>query len=334
MKVNTVTGAIGAADLGSTLIHEHVLIATPGWYMDARRPAFQRREAIERAVDAFQELHAHGVKTVIDPCPADLGRDVEMYEEVSRKSGIRLVAATGAYTEGAGIPTTLRPLSEDEIAEGFIREIEVGVGDTGIRCGIIKVATGRGQITPYERKIITAASRAAQATGVPILAHTDGCTCGHEQIDIVVGEGLSPSSMVVGHSCDQDVPDYQRALAERGAYVGFDRFGLEISVTDEIRARNLAALARAGHKDRILVSHDAVACWKGRAGSIEPEALQAAHPNWRMTHFFENVIPELRRNGMTDRDFADITVGNPRSYFEEAFLRSGAAPAGRAPALG
>ncbi|MFC4595701.1 phosphotriesterase family protein [Sphingobium tyrosinilyticum] len=318
MRINTVTGSIGTDELGRTLIHEHVLIATPGWFMDARRPAFQRREAIERAVDAFQQLHAYGVRTVVDPCPVDLGRDVEMYEEVSRKTGIRLIAATGAYTEAQGIPHTLRSMSEEEIADSFIREIEDGVGDTGIRCGIIKVATGRGQVTDYERKVISAATRAAKATGVPILAHTDGCTCGHEQIDIVTGGGLSSSSLIVGHSCDQDVPDYQRSLAERGAYVGFDRFGLEIEVTDAVRARNLAALAQAGHQERILVSHDAVACWKGRAGKVEPEVLEAAHPNWRMTHFFENVIPELRRLGMSDADFTDITVTNPRRYFEEA----------------
>ena len=84
--VNTVTGPLSSDELGRTLIHEHVLIGFPGWFMDARQPAFKRAEAIERVVDAFQELHGHGVKTVIDPCPMDLGRDVEFCAEVSRKS--------------------------------------------------------------------------------------------------------------------------------------------------------------------------------------------------------------------------------------------------------
>jgi phosphotriesterase-related protein len=105
-QVNTVQGKRAAGDLGRTLIHEHVLVGFPGWFMDARMPAFQRSEAIERAVDAFQQLHAYGVTTVIDPCPMDLGRDVEFIAEVGQKSGVTLICATGAYVESMGIPYT------------------------------------------------------------------------------------------------------------------------------------------------------------------------------------------------------------------------------------
>jgi phosphotriesterase-related protein len=316
--VNTVLGRRSTSEMGRTLVHEHVLIGMPGWFMDARRPAFQRREAVERAVDAFQELHGHGVKTVIDPCPMDLGRDVEFSAEVSSKSGINIICATGAYTEAQGIPNTLRALSEDAIAEGFIKEIESGVGDTGIRCGVIKIATGLGKVTDYERKIIVGASRAAKATGVPLISHTDGCSCGHDQIDIVMGEGMKPRGLIVGHSCGRDDLPYQRSLAERGAYVGFDRFGLEAQVPDEVRARNLTALVDAGHKDRLVVSHDAVSCWLGGIGALDPPVLEKANPNWRMTNFFERVVPELKRNGMSDKDLDHILISNPRRYFEEA----------------
>jgi phosphotriesterase-related protein len=317
-KVNTVLGRLNTSDLGRTLVHEHVLIGMPGWFMDARRPAFQRREAVERAVDAFQQLHDHGVKTVIDPCPMDLGRDVGFSAEVSSKSGINIICATGAYTEAQGITNTLRALSEDAIAEGFVKEIESGVGDTGIRCGVIKVATGVGKVTEYERKIIVAASRAAKVTGVPVISHTDGCSCGHDQIDIVAGEGMTPRSLIVGHSCGRDDLPYQRSLAERGAYVGFDRFGLEAQVPDEVRARNLKALVDVGHRDRLVVSHDAVSCWLGGIGALDPPDLEKANPNWRMTNFFERVMPELKRNGMSDQDLDHILVSNPRRYFEEA----------------
>jgi phosphotriesterase-related protein len=316
--VNTVTGPVNSADLGRTLIHEHVLIGFPGWFMDARQPAFKRAEAMERVVDAFQELHGHGVKTVIDPCPMDLGRDVEFCAEVSQKSGVNLICATGAYVESMGINWTFNALPVDAIAEAFAKELERGVADTGIRCGVIKIATDDGRVTPYERKILTAAARAAKLTGVPLISHTENCSCGHDQIDIATGEGLPSSSLIVGHSDGRDDPAYQKSLADRGSYVGFDRFGLEQIVPDAVRTKNLKALVDAGHKDRVMVSHDTVNCWLGAYGNTDPIELSKALPNWRMTHLFENIFPELKRMGMSQDDLDHIVIENPRRYFDEA----------------
>jgi phosphotriesterase-related protein len=316
--VNTVTGPLSSADLGRTLIHEHVLIGFPGWFMDARQPAFKRAEAVERVVDAFQELHGHGVRTVIDPCPMDLGRDVEFCAEVSRKSGINLICATGAYVESMGIPWTFNALPVEAITDAFVKEIEQGVGDTGIRCGVIKIATGEGKVSDYERKVLTAASRAAMLTGAPLISHTENCSCGHDQIDIATGEGLRPSSLIVGHSDGRDDPDYQKALADRGSYVGFDRFGLEQIVPDSVRVKNLKALVDAGHRDRVMVSHDTVNCWQGALGTTDPAELNKALPNWRMTHLFEHIFPELKRMGMSQEDLDHIVIENPRRYFDEA----------------
>jgi phosphotriesterase-related protein len=73
--INTVTGRIRPDDLGLTLVHEHLLIGFPGWFMDSVAP-FKRSEALAKAVDKLQELRALGVKSFVDPCPSDLGRDV------------------------------------------------------------------------------------------------------------------------------------------------------------------------------------------------------------------------------------------------------------------
>jgi len=318
-QVNTVEGRRAASELGRTLIHEHVLVGFPGWFMDARQPPFKRAEAIARAVDAFQQLHAHGVRTVIDPCPMDLGRDVEFIAEVSQKSGITLICTTGVYAESMGIPYTLRALPPEAVTEIFVKEIEDGIGTSGIKAGLIKIATGEGHVTDYERKMIAASARAAMITGVPLISHTENCSCGHDQIDIATGEGLPASSLIVGHSDGRDDHDYQRALAERGAYVGFDRFGLEQIVPDAVRIKNLKKLADAGHKQRIMVSHDTVNCWLGGLpGGMAPEALNQIVPNWRMTHLFEHIFPELLRMGMSQDDLDLIVTENPRRYFEEA----------------
>lgn len=316
--VSTVTGPVRAEELGRTLIHEHVLVGFPGWFMDTRQPAFKRKDAVARVVDAFQELHGHGVKTVIDPCPMDLGRDVELCAEVSQKTGINLICATGAYVEDMGIPYTFRSMPVDAIAECFIREIERGVDETGIKCGVIKIATGDNAVSEYEHKVITAAAKAAKATGVPLISHTENCSCGHDQIDIATGQGVMACSLIVGHSDGRDDHSYQKSLADRGSYVGFDRFGLTQIIPDETRMKNLKALVDSGHRDRVMVSHDTVNCWKGGLGGADPATLNKVAPNWKMTHLFENIFPELKRMGMSQADLDHIVIDNPRRYFEEA----------------
>lgn len=317
--VNTVQGKLALGDLGRTLIHEHVLIGFPGWFMDARQPAFKRAEALDQVVDAFQQLHGYGVRTVLDPCPMDLGRDVEFCAEVSQRSGVNLICTTGVYAEAMGIPYTLRNLETEAIVDIFVKEIEDGIAASGIKAGAIKIATGEGHVTDYEKKMITASARAAKLTGVPLISHTENCSCGHHQIDIVTGEGLAASRLIVGHSDGRDDHPYQKALAERGAYVGFDRFGLEMMIADEIRMKNLQQLAQSGHRDRIMVSHDSVNCWLGGLpDGLTDDYLKQVAPNWKMTHLFETIFPELKRMGMSEADLDAIIVDNPRRWMEGA----------------
>lgn len=316
MQINTVTGTITEAELGRTLIHEHVLAGYPGWYMDTRLPPFRRADALAGAVDAFQRLHDYGIRSVVDPCPSDLGRDVEFCAEVSQRSGITLICTTGVYTEAFGIPYTFRHLETAAIEEIYQREIEDGIGQTGIRAGLIKIATGDGVVSEYERRMLTAAARVARATGVRLISHTENCSCGHDQIDIVTGEGVDAHRLLVGHSDGRDDHAYQASLAARGAYVGFDRFGLTVFNSDEARMRNLKQMIDAGYRDRVMVSQDKVNCWLGNVpgvGSAEDVARIA--PNWTMTHLFERIFPELLRMGVAQADLDAVLLDNPRRYF-------------------
>src|SRR5579875_3581115 len=147
--------------------------------------------------------------------------------------------------------------------------------------------------------MLTAAARAAKHAGVPLLSHTENCTCGHDQIDIVTGEGVPAHRLVVGHSDGRDDPTYQRSLAERGAYVGFDRFGIEVFNSDENRMKNLKQMLEAGHADRILVSQDTVNCWLGNIPGVgSPDQVKNILPNWTITHLIERIFPALRALGV------------------------------------
>ena len=319
-SVQTVTGSVAPEALGRTLIHEHVLVGYPGWNLDALAPRFVRAEVMARAVDQMQELRDLGVRTFVDPCPMDLGRDVEFLAELALKSGMQIVCTTGAYFEAEGITHTFRHLPIEEITAIYIKEITEGVGDTGIRAGAVKIATGAQQVSEYERKLVQAGARAARETGVPLISHTQEASCGHEQIDLVTGEGVPANRLVVGHSDGIDDHDYHRGLAERVAFVGFDRFGIALILPDEVRVKNVLKLARAGYTQNILLSHDSIVCWQGRPVPFanRHEEILAALPDWRPTMIFRKVVPELRAGGLGEEDIATILVDNPRRLFAGA----------------
>jgi phosphotriesterase-related protein len=313
-SAQTATGTLDFSAMGPTLIHEHIYVGGPGWQFDLKAPKYVRADLIARCVDKLQEMQAHGCHTIVDPCPMDLGRDVEFVAEVAQRSGHNIILATGVYTEADGIPSTFRTLPTEDILELYVREITEGVGDTGIKAGVVKIAAGEHANNAYEERMTAIAAEASRLTGVPIISHTHNSTFGHEQLDVIEGHGGCANCTVVGHSGDRDDHDYQRSIAERGAYVGLDRFGLEMVLPDDVRIRNLIQLVEAGHRDRILVSHDHVICLLGRIGPMMGDMA----PNWSLTRIFDYVVPQLKKLGMAERDIEHILVDNPRTLFANA----------------
>jgi phosphotriesterase-related protein len=119
---------------------------------------------------------------------------------------------------------------------------------------------------------------------------------------------------VVGHSGDRDDSAYQISIAERNAFVGLDRFGLEFILPDALRMKNLVELVRAGHRERILISQDYPLCLLGRMG---PEIAGLA-PVWSITHIFEHILPTLVKLGLAAEDLERILIDNPRRLFANA----------------
>ena len=137
---------------------------------------------------------------------------------------------------------------------------------------------------------------------------------GVEQLDILTGEGVPPSSIVVGHSCGSSNLDYHLAMLDRGAYLGFDRFGLELLHPDRARQAALIALLGVGFERQIVLSHDTVWCWRGRAPGV-PAAVVA---DWHPTHLFRKIIPRLHEAGVPQAKIDIMLVENPRRYFAQA----------------
>ena len=210
--VNTVLGPVDTANLGFTLSHEHVGTNAAG--LRHTYPEIIDRAGVEeQATAALKEAYDEGLRTMVDVSPFDLGRDIQLIQEVSRGSGVNIIAATGNHL---AVPRPFGDLSPDVIAPLFVREIEEGIEGTGIKAAIIKVANDVGGVTPEGEIILRAAARAQKATGVPISTHTWAPErVGEQQVRIFEDEGVDLNRVYVGHSNDTTDTEYLIGLLEK-----------------------------------------------------------------------------------------------------------------------
>ena len=162
--INTVLGPMETEELGFTLSHEHLATNAAG-ILKTFPELVDRSGIIEQAKDTLKEAYEEGLRTIIDVSTIDLGRDVEMMREVSRNTRVNIVAATGNHL---AVPRPFIDLQPEDIADLYVREIEVGIEGTGIKAGIIKVASDEGGVTPAQEIVLRAAGQASIRTGVPI----------------------------------------------------------------------------------------------------------------------------------------------------------------------
>ncbi|MDG2004599.1 MAG: hypothetical protein P8J20_14855 [Novosphingobium sp.] len=317
-QISTVDKLIKPEELGKTLMHEHLQTGMPGWTTDPIAPAPDKREVVAKCVDRIAEMQASGFTTMIDPCPNDLGRDVELMADVSARTGFNIICATGLYTGELGATAYWRlreQMNSDAaqyIAEGYIKEITQGVGETGIKAGMIKLSTGNAPLSDYDAILIEAAGHASLATGVPIITHTEA-VLGDVQQERLTAMGVPAHRIVVGHSCGCDDFEYHMKIATGGSYLGFDRFGLDMVVPDATRVASLAKVIGAGAGDRVVVSHDTVWCWLG--SFISEEMHEQLGINTNPLHFTNVIMPQLLEAGVTQAQIDAMLVDNPRRYF-------------------
>ncbi|MBB4264025.1 phosphotriesterase [Bradyrhizobium sp. CIR3A] len=323
MMVQTVTGPISVESLGRTLMHEHLFIAFPGAWFDPLA-TFCRAGLVEESVRRLIQLRReHNVRTFVDPCPIELGRDVTLMKEVSEKSGMQIICTTGFYYEEKGLPFYWRRRTVEEIAELYIREITHGIGETGVKAGALKVATSAPVITNQEKKVLAAACIAHKATGVPIITHTtEGCA-GLEQQQLFAAGGVDAHRCLIGHCCVNPDLVYHRRIVEGGSYIGFDQIGMEYVQRDDTRADNVAQLLRDGFGKQIIMSMDRLCGYLGKPTAHQLTAEERAKVEklksqglWQAhTYIFTHFIPMLRARGVSQRDIVSILEDNPRRFF-------------------
>ena len=313
--VQTVRGPIEASKLGFTLSHEHICNCTPEFWQKWPKSFGGRESLVARAVEQLKALKASGVDTLIDLTPYDGGRDIRLIEEVSRKSGIQIVACTGQHLFA---PPSLVDRPAEALTEFFIEEIEQGIDGTDIKAGIIKVATANDAVTAPEERALRAAARASKATGVRIATHTHARLRGGEkQAEIFEAEGVSPARISLGHSDDSGDIDYLAGLARRGYTLGMDHInrGLkpDARVSWKTRAAHIKQLIDKGFVDRLFLSQDTVL-----SIAMFPPELQGERERTNPDGIFFNtrtLIPHLKQIGVSSEQIRIMTVENPRRFF-------------------
>ena len=225
-----------------------------------------------------------------------------MMAERAERSVIHIVLANGYWTQ-RNYPPEVAKQTEDEIAEGFIRDAAAE------RWGALGEIGSSMPMHPDEAKVLRACCKVHLRTGLPLFTHTphEGCRpCGGEQLDIIEKAGVDPKLVCIGHLADiTDDPKAQThiALAKRGAFLGFDTVGRRLTIPDSRKLEMVLSVIDAGYEDHILLASDF-------ADRLELKTnhgvgLGTAHVTF---------VPKMRDAGVKEDTIRKITIDNPRRF--------------------
>lgn len=317
--IQTALGAIESSQLGVTLMHEHVFILDTEILQNYPEEWGAERNHIDDAVARLNELKARGVDSIVDLTVIGLGRYIPRIQQIAQRTKINIIVATGIYTyhdaplyfHFRGPGTVLG--GPELMVDMFVRDIQEGIADTGVRAGILKCATDEPGVTKDIERILRATAQAHRRTGVPISTHTHAHKRnGLDQQRIFREEGVNLGRVIIGHSGDTTDLHYLEELIANGSYIGMDRFGIDTILSFEDRVKTVAEMCRRGHAAKMVLSHDA-ACFNQW---LPERPLPVILPRWHYLHIHNDVIPALKEKGVTDEQLHTMLVANPRKIFE------------------
>jgi phosphotriesterase-related protein len=330
-KAQTVLGLIDPAELGPTLMHEHLLwdIRTPKMRADPdqgpeitlcncfafnygrrRLPSNYRLTCETTATDELRLLAAAGGRSVVELSSGGLDPRPNGLAALARTAGVNIIMGCGHYVDEYQ-PAANRERSVDSFAAEIIDQVQIGAWNTDIRAGIIGEIGCQAPWTELEQRVMAGALLAMAETGAAVNVHPGRDPDQPQEVaDFVRARGADPARVIISH-IDRTIFDERRLLrlADSGVVIEFDLFGQEASYysladidmpNDAVRLRLIRALIDRGHLDRIVISHDI--CYRTRLTRWGGHGYG---------HIFENVVPLMRSRGFAEAEIAAITVANP-----------------------
>ena len=298
-QIKTVLGNLSPDELGVVLPHEHACCYFEYFYIMLGNDYLDKTVLCEQAVKHLTEAkQKFGLSTIVDCTPVNIGRDLTLLREISRVSGVHIVSASGFYyTEEA----MLSGIPEEQIVERIKKDVE----RNGI--GVLKFAVEAHKMSKLSAKLLSALCTVQKATALPLIIHTNAKNQNAREIlPFVLGRGVAPSAVTIGHLSDTDDMDYVTELLQSGVYVGFDR--IYKSSRPEYyaqKAKDLYTLCERGYGDRILLSHDGLVYNGFRADAH----LREDNP---YTPIFERLLPAMREVGFGEEELTKLITDNPK----------------------
>lgn len=344
VPVDTVTGPVPSDRLGLVLTHEHLANdlrapgavpdpADPGLFDAAVTPALQPRlrdrpyacrdnmalDDDEAMADELRAYRAAGGGTVVDATPAGLGRSPARVRRLALASGVQVVMGSGWYLE-AHHPALLAGASVDRWVDALLLQFRPATAEDGVIPGVIGEIGVSAAFTVAEQRVLRAAGVVQREVGKPLLVHLPGWQRrGHEVLDILLDQGgVDPAAVVLCHlDPSGSDPGYQRSLADRGVWCGFDMIGMPYTFPGEgaapsasATATALARLIDAGHGHRLLLSHD-----------LFLKSMLSSRGGPGLTYLLDGFPAVLERAGVAGGTVGELLSLNPRALFEAAAHR-------------
>jgi phosphotriesterase-related protein len=273
-----------------------------------------RAEIFDALAAKLKEFREHGGRTIVDSTGMFHGRDLKLYEALSRSTGVHIVASTGLGPEEelggyflTPPPNPPTPWPAEKFADLFGKEVTAGMVVPRVErraaAGIVATIADRAGMTPTEESLFRGSARAAKDTGVPVSIRF-GADVLHD-LDIVLDEQIAADRILVGDLDRRDAKGSAGEVAARGAFVGIDHVGLNDHadyVTDQERADLVLELVKAGHADRIILSGNSIGVAKGL-------------PDYNLpySHVLTTFVPFLKSRGLSDEDARRILEDHPRN---------------------
>jgi phosphotriesterase-related protein len=295
-------------------MHEHIFVLDPEAFANFGHvwgPSYWDEErGIAEAAEQLRAVRAAGIETIVDPTVIGIGRDIRRIQRLNEQTDVNIIVASGifAFME---MRQFWRYRSVEGLTELFVREIREGIDDTGVKAAFLKCAVEEYGFVGDVPKLLRAVAAASLETGAPIMVHTNAVAkTALPALDTFVAEGIDPAKLVLAHIGDSDDLDYLRAAADRGATLGFDRFGGEHRISDARRVETLATLVAEGYTNRIHISHDASCFLDFPIGDEQWSGLLIGY-----MHIPTVILPALLEAGVTQEQIDEMMMENPKRFF-------------------
>jgi phosphotriesterase-related protein len=297
--VGTVQGVLGplaTANLGRTQCHEHVSI-------DIFRVNQDEMCVLTDSAMTATELDfasAAGLRTIVDVGTDSHLRDPKFLKQAAENSSVNVVAATGFWREQV-YPDYVHTSSVEEIAAELVKDLVEGILDTDIRAGVIgEIASEPSGFSDLTEKIFRACASAQMQTDVALITHTPEGVDALKQLELVMSCGVDPGRILIGHVDCMDDVDMHSRIAQAGAFVGYDRIGIERYVPDDVRIRLIVDMIERGHVGALILSLD-----------LATQRRMHAQGGLGYAFLLEAFVPRLLSAGVSQDDIDTMLIDNP-----------------------